>query len=101
MSAIRQMTMMMIMAGSIGAAVAAEPYLLNQCFECHGKIGTPGRLGANAIGGMPKDEIINKLKAYRSQQLPDSVMARGTHDLTDSEIESVAEYFSQVKTKSK
>jgi cytochrome c553 len=79
-----------------GIALAGESILLNQCFECHGKTGEPGRVGTMPIGGMDKADIISKLKGYRSQRVPDSVMSRGVHDLNDEDIEAVADYYSKV-----
>jgi cytochrome c553 len=73
-----------------------DSYILYQCFECHSTIGAPGRPGSAAIGGMAKKDIVAKLEAYRSQYINDSVMTRGSHDLSDEDIELVAEYFSRI-----
>jgi cytochrome c553 len=76
--------------------LAEESILLNQCFECHGKTGESVRPGTLPIGGIAKADIISKLKGYRSQRVPDSVMSRGSHDLNDEDIETVADYYSKV-----
>lgn len=87
----------LFVAGSFfySLSYAQESYVLNQCFECHGKVGRPGAPGAAAIGGAPKEQLIEKLEGYRKQRVEDSVMSRGTHDLSDEDIDIAAEYFSK------
>jgi len=87
----------LFIAGSFfySPANAQESYVLNQCFECHGKAGRPGRPGANAIGGVEKGLLVETLKGYRGQRVQDSVMSRGTHDLSDEDIDIAADYFSK------
>ena len=70
----------------IGALVA-------RCSECHTEKGLAGIPGWPAIAGMDKDIIVAKLKGHRAGLVNDSTMKKVAHDLTDKEIEAVAEHF--------
>ena len=74
-----------------------RPALINQCEKCHGLQGKAGMPGWPDIAGQSKASLVAKLKSYRSQIVPDSVMSRGVHDLTDAQIERLASYYTQLK----
>ena len=71
----------------IGALVA-------RCSVCHTEKGLAGIPGWPAIAGMDKDVIVAKLKGHRAGLVNDSTMKKVAHDLTDKEIDAVAEHFS-------
>ena len=71
----------------IGALVA-------RCSECHTEKGLAGIPGWPAIAGMEKGIIVAKLKGHRAGLVNDSTMKKVAHDLTDKEIDAVAEHFS-------
>lgn len=71
----------------IGALVA-------RCSECHTQGGLAGVPGWPSIAGMDKALIIGKLKGHRAGLVNDSTMKKVAHDLTDKQIEAVAEHFS-------
>lgn len=71
----------------IGALVA-------RCSECHTEKGLAGIPGWPSIAGMDKALIIGKLKGHRAGLVNDSTMKKVAHDLTDKQIDAVAEHFS-------
>jgi len=72
----------------------ADPQLVSSCAECHGD-------GQGAIEGWPpltsmtEQEIVAKLTGHRARVVADSTMARVAHDLSDDEIQQLAEHFAQ------
>ena len=68
--------------------------LIARCSECHTEKGLAGIPGWPSIAGMEKNLIIGKLKGHRAGLINDSTMKKVAHDLSDEEIEAVAEHFS-------
>jgi cytochrome c553 len=68
--------------------------LIARCSECHTEKGLAGIPGWPSIAGMNKDLIVGKLKGHRAGLVNDSTMKKVAHDLSDKEIEAVAEHFS-------
>lgn len=68
--------------------------LIARCSECHTEKGLAGIPGWPSIAGMDKDIIVGKLKGHRAGFINDSTMKKVAHDLSDKEIEAVAEHFS-------
>jgi cytochrome c553 len=89
------MIMAIVLAGATLTAVAdpASDLVVNRCQTCHGENGAGAIPGWPAIAGLPPAEFSSKLKGYRGQQNPDSVMAEAAHDLSDEEIEQLARYY--------
>lgn len=78
---------------------SAKNYKLIQnkrCAGCHGTKGQ-GRLSVTAppLAGQNKKVLIRKIKAYRSGENNNPAMRLMTKDLTDEEINVLAEYYSQ------
>lgn len=71
--------------------------LIGRCAECHTTRGQAAFPGWPAIAGMEKSEIIGKLEGHREGMVPDSTMSQVAFDMSDREIEAVAEYFSKLE----
>jgi len=68
--------------------------LIARCSVCHTEQGLSGIPGWPSIAGMDKNVIVAKLKGHRAGLVDDSTMKKVAHDLTDQEIDAVAEHFS-------
>lgn len=90
-----------------GVAKAAPPPLVDNqvlrtralaatCAQCHGTDGraAPG-LPVPALAGMPRDDLIAKLQAFRVGQMPSTVMQQIVRGFTDAQLAQVAQYFSE------
>lgn len=77
-----------------GAQSPSAVVMANTCFSCHG---TDGRsAGAMpSIAGKSPGYIASVLKDFRSDKRPSTVMNRIAKGFTDSEIDSLATYFSR------
>lgn len=73
--------------------------LIARCSLCHSSAGLPGIPGWPAIAGMDKKLIAGKLKGHRAGIIKDSTMKKVTSDLSDEDINTVAEYFSKLPAK--
>ncbi|MDI3325494.1 hypothetical protein QKW35_14015 [Pontibacterium granulatum] len=73
--------------------------VLSLCSHCHGTEGEPGVPGWPPLPSLERDVLIEKLKGHRS--LPDytSTMAAVTAELTDEQIEWIADYFTGLPTR--
>ena len=79
---------------SLGADEVDTGALIARCSECHTEKGLAGIPGWPSIAGMDKDIIVGKLKGHRAGLINDSTMKKVAHDLSDKEIDDVAEHFS-------
>ncbi|MCL6271499.1 c-type cytochrome [Sansalvadorimonas sp. 2012CJ34-2] len=71
---------------------------LKGCANCHGTKGQGNKyMKGPKLAGQAPEELINKLKAYRSGENDNPTMAIMSARLTDKEISQLAEYFSQFK----
>ena len=68
--------------------------LIARCSECHTEKGLAGIPGWPSIAGMEKNLIVGKLKGHRAGLINDSTMKKVAHDLSDGDIDAVAEHFS-------
>lgn len=68
------------------------------CANCHG---TDGRSvgGFEALAGMPKDQIVQKMKEFKSGAKPATIMHQLSKGYTDQQVELMAEYFSKQKAR--
>lgn len=71
-------------------------YLAANCANCHG---TDGKAtGAMPrLAGMPADQIIASMKAFKEGTRPATIMHQLAKGYTDEQIATMARYFSQQK----
>ncbi|MGR8932336.1 MAG: c-type cytochrome [Gammaproteobacteria bacterium] len=85
---------------SLGCGAVADELdtgsLIARCAVCHTKEGLAGIPDWPAIAGMKKEFIVGKLKGHRAGLVNDSTMKKVAHDLTDAQIDAVADHFSKM-----
>jgi len=87
---------------SAAAAVDGAKLFASKCASCHGVHGERKALGKSAvIAGMPKEEVLQKLKGYKEGTLNlygmGPLMKGQVASLSDAELEALAEYISSLK----
>lgn len=96
----------LLLLGSLAAApvLAQDAARLNQralaatCANCHGTDGrTVQGSAVPSLAGMPKDYMVQQMKAFKDGTRPATVMHQLAKGLTDQQIESAAAYFSTLK----
>ncbi|WP_153146650.1 cytochrome C [Dechloromonas sp. H13] len=85
-----------------GAAHAADPNLARNlaatCANCHGTNGhaVPGS-GIDALAGVDKAKILQKLADFKSGVKPASIMHQISKGYTDEQLDLIAGYFAAQK----
>ena len=69
--------------------------LAASCAACHGK----GATSTGILDGMPKNQIVQTMKDFKSGARPATLMHQLAKGYTEQQVESLAEYFSQQKAK--
>ncbi|TWO65501.1 c-type cytochrome [Caenimonas sedimenti] len=68
------------------------------CANCHG---TDGRavVGSTmpALAGMPRDQLLTQLKAFKAGTRPSTIMNQLAKGYTDAQLEQIAGYFAAQK----
>ena len=77
-----------------GRAVGTTPKAAQTCVACHGNDGNGILPEYPNLAGQHADYIENSLKAYRSGQRKNAVMAGMAAALTDADIRELAHYYS-------
>ncbi len=79
--------------GPARAEIPSGAVLVNTCFSCHG---TDGKSAGDmpTIAGKSENFIIQRLKAFRSDEIEATIMNRIAKGYTDDEIEALAKFFS-------
>lgn len=85
-----------------GGAHAADPNLARNlaatCANCHG---TDGRAvpdsALDSLAGVPRDNNLQKLKAFKSGSRPGTIMHQIAKGYTDEQLELIAGYFAAQK----
>lgn len=85
-----------------GAALAADPNLGRNlaatCANCHGTNGQAVKgSGMDALAGMEKAKILQKLADFKSGDKPASIMHQIAKGYTDAQLELIATYFAAQK----
>jgi cytochrome c553 len=80
-------------AASVGEAIASK------CAACHGADGRAGNRAWPNLAGLSKDYLFNTLKAYKGGARYDAMMVGIVKDLSDSDAESVADYYANTSCK--
>lgn len=85
-----------------GSALAADPNLARNlaatCANCHG---TDGRAvagsGNDALAGMDKEKILQKLADFKSGAKPATIMHQISKGYSDQQLDLIAAYFAARK----
>jgi cytochrome c553 len=78
---------------SSGRAVGTAPKASHTCVACHGNDGIGILPEYPSLTGQHEDYLEEALRAYRSGQRKNAVMAGMTSALTDEDIEALARYY--------
>ncbi len=89
---------------SLNAWAQADPAtarsLAATCANCHGTNGNAVAGSAVAsLAGLPKDELVRKLAAYKDSKLPGTIMPQLAKGYTDAQIDAIAGWFAAQKAK--
>ncbi|PAF48452.1 cytochrome C [Helicobacter sp. 12S02634-8] len=93
--------------GAISMAMAAEaPAAFKKCVACHGANGqkvAPGAKGGVTIAGLPKAKLLADLKGYKAGTADNggakAIMYAQMKNVSDTDIEALADYISQLPPK--
>ena len=93
-----------LLLGLATSALAQDASSLNQrslaatCANCHGTDGrTTEGSAIPALAGMPREYLINQMKAFKDGSRQATVMHQLAKGYTDAQIESIASYFASTK----
>lgn len=75
-------------------ALSTPPPSLASCVSCHGVSGAGTATGAPRLAGMNPDYLAHALSMFKAGTRVSAVMQSVAHDLSDSEIRSLAVFFS-------
>ncbi len=68
------------------------------CANCHGTDGrTTDGSAIPALVGMPKDYMLRQMQAFKDGSRPATVMHQIVKGLTDSQVETIANYYAATK----
>ena len=65
------------------------------CITCHGK----GSTGTGTLEGVPKDQLVQTMKDFKSGARPATLMHQLAKGYTEQQVELIGEYFSKQKAK--
>lgn len=74
---------------------AAARSLAATCASCHGTEGRSVTPEVSSLTGVPKQELLDKLKAFRDGTRPATVMQQLAKGYSDAQLELIADYFSR------
>lgn len=80
-----------------GDAAAARAKVRALCQNCHGEDGVALLPGAANLSGQQKEYLRQQLRAYRSGSRRDAQMSVVAKTLTDTDIETFADWYSAIK----
>lgn len=96
----RKIALAVSLLGLTGAAFADNHILSRNmaaaCNSCHGTNGNSIG-GMDPLAGMPKDEMVRKVKDFRSGAKPATVMHQLSKGYTDQQIEMIANFYAAQK----
>ena len=101
----KQVSVTLLTAAFIGGGLAlpasAEEANLGRnlaatCTQCHGTDGSSVG-GTVALAGMPKEQLVQTMKAFKSGARPATVMHQLSKGYTEQQVELIGEYFSKQK----
>lgn len=90
------------LAGMAATASAADPNLGRNlaatCANCHGTDGKAVKgAGMDALAGMEKDKLLQKIKDFRSGAKPATIMHQISKGYTDEQMDLIAAYYAAQK----
>lgn len=82
----------------LASAQSAEPpqQVLTQCQACHGINGVATFPGAPNLAGQPADYLTRQLQHYRSGERQNEQMSVVSKNLSDADIEAIAQWYAQI-----
>jgi cytochrome c553 len=84
-------------------ATVAQPkspeQMVVSCIPCHGANGSSLHASWPNLAGQDKQYLVTQLKAFRDGQRRSAMMYPMAFDLTDKDIDDIADYFHQLKCK--
>lgn len=69
--------------------------LAASCVSCHGK----GSTGTGTLDGMPKAQLLQAMKDFRSGARPATLMHQLSKGFTEQQVELIGEFFSKQQAK--
>ncbi len=87
------LAMLMSFNAAAGDAVAGKEKA-QLCLTCHGEGNTVQGVGTPIISGQYKDYLIHAMKSYRSGARNNAIMVGFSVNLSDRDIEDIAEFYS-------
>jgi cytochrome c553 len=86
-----------IAAGSAASDTGAPPQRAMACVACHGERGNSRDPTVPSLAGQQRAYIVLQLVQYREQRRKDPRMSPFAEDLSDADIEELADYYAQQK----
>lgn len=63
------------------------------CSNCHGTEGRSATKEVVSLAGLPKEQIVSQMKAFKDGTRPATIMHQLAKGYTDQQIELIADYF--------
>ena len=76
---------------------ASATMLANTCAGCHGTYGASNGPSIPILGGMSAVYLVKMMKAYKTGDIPSTIMGRLAKGYTTKEFEQMGEYFAKQK----
>ena len=88
----------MIVFTIMAQAQPAAPSISNTCIGCHGQSGVSNNQIWPNLAGQKDGYIAKQLKAFKAGDRKDPMMSAMAQNLSDSDIDLLAKYFSSITT---
>ncbi|MES9972147.1 MAG: hypothetical protein ABW092_19100 [Candidatus Thiodiazotropha sp.] len=73
----------------------ATPLTVQSCFPCHGPQGQSGSPAIPSLAGLPRDYLLEMMRAFRHGGRFSTVMGRLVQGYDEDELAAMADYFSE------
>lgn len=80
--------------------VYAGEMLAHTCAACHGTLGQLGDESFMPLAGMPTDQFVNTMVAFREGKRPSTLMGHVARGFSDAELRAMAAFFAAQHTQS-
>lgn len=77
--------------------VISGELMAHSCAGCHGTLGRLGDESFMPLAGMPVDQFVSSMLAFRDGQRPATLMSHVAQGFSDAEIRAMGEFFASVK----